>query len=87
VSVARMAERPGLHEVAKRGDSEELQRLLDTGSYDVNEGDDGWHSVRLGEKRVRKGERGRNSPYSFSSPLCGLCAIDNSWYELQFYVM
>jgi hypothetical protein len=28
-----------LHEAAERGESEELQRLLDTGAYDVNEGD------------------------------------------------
>jgi hypothetical protein len=29
-----------LHE-AKKGESEELQRLLDTGAYDVNEEDEG----------------------------------------------
>jgi hypothetical protein len=30
-----------LHEAAERGESEELQRLLDTGAYDVNEKDQG----------------------------------------------
>jgi hypothetical protein len=34
-----------LHEAAERGESEELQRLLDTGAYDVNEEDEGFFNV------------------------------------------
>ena len=30
-----------LHEAAERGDSDNLQLLLDEGTYDVNEGSDG----------------------------------------------
>jgi hypothetical protein len=44
-----------LHEAAKRGESEELQRLLDTGAYDVNEGNEEDSDV-CGE---REGERER----------------------------
>jgi hypothetical protein len=36
-----MGKKTELHIAAKNGESEELQRLLDTGSYDVNEVDDG----------------------------------------------
>ncbi len=43
-----------LHEAAWGGESEELQRLLDTGTYDVNEGDGGL--VNVCEERER--ERG-----------------------------
>jgi hypothetical protein len=46
--------RTKLHEAAERGESEELQRLLDTGAYDVNEGD----GRRVCEERERERERG-----------------------------
>ncbi len=35
-----MGKKTKLHEAAERGESEELQRLLDTQAYDVNEGDE-----------------------------------------------
>ncbi len=35
-----MGKKTKLHEAAERGESEELQRLLDSGAYDVNEGDE-----------------------------------------------
>ncbi len=43
-----------LHEAAERGESEELQRLLETGAYDVNEGD----VFKVCEERERERERG-----------------------------
>jgi hypothetical protein len=49
-----MRKRTPLHTAAERGESEELQRLLDTRSYDVNEGNEG----NMGVCEVR-GERGR----------------------------
>jgi hypothetical protein len=45
-----------LYEAAERGESEELQRLLDTGAYDVNEGDEDWLNVC----EEREGERERS---------------------------
>ncbi len=36
-----MGKKNELHEAAERGQSEELQRLLDSRAYDVNEGDEG----------------------------------------------
>jgi hypothetical protein len=44
-----------LHKAAERGESEELQRLLDAGSYDVNEGDE--DSFNVCEERGRERER------------------------------
>jgi hypothetical protein len=44
-----------LHEAAERGESEELQRLLDTGAYDVNE-EDGLKVC--GEKERERGREG-----------------------------
>jgi hypothetical protein len=35
-----MGKKTKLHEAAERGESEELQRLLDSRAYDVNEGSD-----------------------------------------------
>jgi hypothetical protein len=58
-----MGKKTKLHEAAERGESEELQRLLDSGSYDVNEGsDESWHEEVCGEReserrRERKRER------------------------------
>ncbi len=40
-----MGKKTKLHEAAARGESEELQRLLETGAYDVNEGDEGLLNV------------------------------------------
>jgi hypothetical protein len=42
-----------LHEAAERGESEELQRLLDSRAYDVNEGD----YTEVCEERERERER------------------------------
>ncbi len=36
-----MGKKTKLHEAAERGESEELQRLLDSRAYDVNEEDEG----------------------------------------------
>jgi hypothetical protein len=47
-----MGKKTGLHIAAKRGDGERLQRLLDSGLYDVSEGDDEWSKVS--EKRERE---------------------------------
>jgi hypothetical protein len=41
-----------LHEAAERGESEELQRLLDSRAYDVNEGDED----KVCEEREREKE-------------------------------
>jgi hypothetical protein len=46
-----------LHEAAARGESEELQRLLDTGAYDVNEGSDEIFSERVCESERTERER------------------------------
>ncbi len=35
-----MGKKTVLHRAAAKGESEELQQLLDTGAYDVNEGDE-----------------------------------------------
>ncbi len=43
-----------LHEAAESGESEELQRLLDSRAYDVNEGDED----KVCEERERERERG-----------------------------
>jgi hypothetical protein len=48
-----MGKRTKLHEAAERGESEELQRLLDTGGYDVNEGDEGLNYVCKERERER----------------------------------
>ncbi len=45
-----------LHEAAERGESEKLQRLLDTGSYDVNEGE----RNKVWEREERERERDRD---------------------------
>jgi hypothetical protein len=50
-----MGKKTKLHWAAERGESEELQRLLDTGAYDVNEGDEDM----VCEERERERERGR----------------------------
>jgi hypothetical protein len=47
-----MGKKTKLHWAAKKGESEELQRLLGIGSHDVNEGDEG----KVCEERER--ERG-----------------------------
>jgi hypothetical protein len=44
-----------LHEAAERGESEKLQRLLDTGASDVNEG----NGSNVSEERERERERER----------------------------
>jgi hypothetical protein len=44
-----------LHEAAESGESEELQRLLDTGAYDLNETDE---YLVCEEKRENERERG-----------------------------
>ncbi len=51
-----MGKKTKLHEAAERGDSEELQRLLDTGAYDVNEEGNQIFCERVCEERER--ERG-----------------------------
>jgi hypothetical protein len=48
-----MGKKIKLHEAAERGESEELQRLLDTGAYDVNEG---FFKVCEGSERERERE-------------------------------
>jgi hypothetical protein len=40
-----MGKKTKLHEATERGESEELQWLLDTGTYDVNEGNEGYLKV------------------------------------------
>ncbi len=45
-----------LHEATERGESEELQRLLDSRAYDVNEGVEDYYNVC--EERERERERG-----------------------------
>jgi hypothetical protein len=40
-----MGKKTKLHEAAERGESEELQRLLDTGAYAVNGGYEGFYNV------------------------------------------
>jgi hypothetical protein len=52
-----MGKKTKLHEAAERGESEELQRLLDTRAYDVNEGDEGFLNVCEERERVRERER------------------------------
>ncbi len=47
-----MGKKTKLHEAAERGESEELQRLLDSGAYDVNEGD--WEEVCEERERERR---------------------------------
>ncbi len=49
-----MARWTKLHEAAESGESEELQRLLDTGAYDVNEGD----GLKVCKETERERERG-----------------------------
>jgi hypothetical protein len=54
-----MGKKTELHWAAEGGDSEELQRLLDTGAYDVNEGNEGFFNVceeREREKKKRERE-------------------------------
>ena len=48
-----MGKKTKLHEAAERGESEELQQLLDTGTYDVNEGDEGFSYVCEERERER----------------------------------
>jgi hypothetical protein len=45
-----------LHDASLIGESEELQRLLEIGSYDVNEGDE---DLEVFEDRERRRERER----------------------------
>jgi hypothetical protein len=40
-----MGKKTKLHEAVERGESEELQQLLDSRAYDVNEGDEGFFNV------------------------------------------
>ncbi len=57
-----MGKKTELHSAAEKGEREELQRLLDSGSYDVNEGDEGYKNVceeREGEGDRRERERKR----------------------------
>ena len=50
-----MGKKTALHEAAERGDSDSLQRLLDEGTYDVNEENDEWQEfVRF---QIREGIR------------------------------
>jgi hypothetical protein len=57
-----MGKKTELHEAAERGESEELQRLLDTGYYDVNEGaEDCFNVCEEGEREtydVNEGDDG-----------------------------
>ena len=52
-----MGKKTPLHEAAVGGESEKLQRLLDTGSLDVNEGDGGFSNVCEERERERERER------------------------------
>ncbi len=65
-----------LHDASQKGESERLQHLLETGSYDVNEFDD--PEEQVDQEREREGWRGVGFLSSFSSPHCGLCAMNNS---------
>jgi hypothetical protein len=56
-SWCRSSMKTKLHEAAERGESEELQRLLDSGSYDVNEGNDEKYFVGVCD--LKEGERER----------------------------
>ncbi len=65
-----MGKKTKLHEAAERGESDELQRLLDSGSYDVNEG-----AYNVCEERERERER-EVLTYSFfllNSTLWNVC--------------
>ncbi len=50
-----MGKRTKLHEAAERGEDEELQRLLDSRAYVVNEGDE--YCDNVCEERERERER------------------------------
>ncbi len=78
-----MGKETKLHEAAERGESEELQRLLDTGAYDVNEED----VSKVCEERERERERGVDLLFLSSHLNCGLCAMNGSGYVLWFHVM
>jgi hypothetical protein len=69
-----------LHTAARNGDFEKLQRLLDSGSYDVNEGDEDLCNVC--EERERERER-EVLTYSFFLLISTLrIAMNNSGYKL-----
>ena len=53
-----MGKKTALHKAAERGDSDSLQRLLDEGTYNVNEENDGCLKVCLQRERERERERG-----------------------------
>ncbi len=71
-----MGKKTELHEAAQRGESDELQRLLDSGSYDVNEGSNEFGcQVLFMEREKRKRER-EVLTYSFfllNSTLWNVC--------------
>ncbi len=52
-----MGKKTELHEAAERGEIEELQRLLDSRAYDVNEGNE--DILNVCEERERERERER----------------------------
>ncbi len=67
-----MGKKTELQKAAERGESEELQRLLDTRSYDVNEGNEGDFDVC--EERERERER-EVLTYSFFLLICTLWIV------------
>jgi hypothetical protein len=51
-----MGKKTKLHTAAESGESEELQRLLETGLFDVDEGCDALFTYNVGGKRERERE-------------------------------
>jgi hypothetical protein len=78
-----MGKKTALHGAAGRGESEELQRLLETGFFDINEGSDEEYLEGVCEESQRKVLA---VFLSFSSPPFGLCAVNNSGYRLWLNV-
>jgi hypothetical protein len=81
--------RTELHDAAERGESERLQRLLDSGSFNINEGDDPSNPVEREREEVKEKDRERAresiegdivSLSSFPSSHHELCAINHSGY-------
>ncbi len=55
-----MGKKTELHEAAENGETEKLQRLLDTRSFDVNEEDEDCANVCKERERQKEKERERD---------------------------
>ncbi len=74
----KMGKTTELHRAAEEGESEKLQRLLETGTYDVNEHTDdkfrkGVEKAERERAKERERERERLTLSYFSSLRFGLC--------------